>query len=256
VRALTDASENVIERCEYDAYGGCTVLDADRNDSCQLTARPWKRFKPETTSWWLAPSTEWPAYGRAKCHFGPSAFERATFAALHLEKGLDPALKELFPSRRASGLFMDGGWAWHRFLPSLASDALRRVADGLAREHEAALRFALEGGYVQDVEGFDPLDEDSPIRFDRVLHLWLDGIGRLKLERFQPRGKVLAEAGLSLDLPEYAALLARCSEDPWVWFDLKVGIMLHGRGAAKENADPWDGAPTWSRVLRPLLELI
>jgi len=29
VYALTDGSENVVERCRYDAYGGCAVLDSD-----------------------------------------------------------------------------------------------------------------------------------------------------------------------------------------------------------------------------------
>ena len=31
-----------------------------------FTARPWNYFKPESTLWWLVPSTEWPSYKYGK----------------------------------------------------------------------------------------------------------------------------------------------------------------------------------------------
>jgi len=43
------------------------MLKAIKNRGYEgFTARPWNYFKPDTTIWWLVPSTDWPSYKHGK----------------------------------------------------------------------------------------------------------------------------------------------------------------------------------------------
>jgi hypothetical protein len=38
----------------------------------RYSPRPWNRFEPVNTDWWIVPSTDWPAYRYGKGMFKPS----------------------------------------------------------------------------------------------------------------------------------------------------------------------------------------
>lgn len=78
----------------------------------ELTARPWNRFEPLNTEWWLIPSTEWPAYRHGKFFFKTRNKDRDLYCGLFVEKGLDPSIAVAFPTGKR--LVMDNTWTWHR----------------------------------------------------------------------------------------------------------------------------------------------
>jgi hypothetical protein len=77
-----------------------------------LTPRPWNRFDPDETLWWLVPSTEWPAYHHGKLVFSN---ERAPageiFAGLNVEKGFGEIAARAYPKTQRTQL-LGHGWAW------------------------------------------------------------------------------------------------------------------------------------------------
>lgn len=80
--------------------------------SFNLTARPFNRFEPENTIWWLIPSTEWPAYKYGKLFF--EATDKNIFCGYNLEKGVSIG-SDIYNT----SLLMDRDWIWNKFIASL-----------------------------------------------------------------------------------------------------------------------------------------
>ena len=84
-----------------------------------FTIRPWNMFKPETTLWWLVPSTEWPAYKHGKIAFFREGDKLNI--GMHIEKGLSSTAGQSLPPARAVKLCTGPDWIWHAFLADLKS---------------------------------------------------------------------------------------------------------------------------------------
>ena len=56
-----------------------------KNDYRGFTARPWNRFRPEDTKWWVVPSTAWPSFGNEKLCFWCSG--KYLYGGFNVEKG-------------------------------------------------------------------------------------------------------------------------------------------------------------------------
>ena len=52
-----------------------------------LTARPFNRFEPVDSIWWLVPSAEWPAFQYSKIFVNPLSATNKYEVGLYLEKG-------------------------------------------------------------------------------------------------------------------------------------------------------------------------
>lgn len=65
------------------------VKDVCAGEFNTLTARPWNRFEPDASLWWLVPSTDWPAYRYGKLYF--DWLDKNDFSVmscgLHVERG-------------------------------------------------------------------------------------------------------------------------------------------------------------------------
>ena len=92
----------------------------------EVSTRPWNRYYPDNTLWWIVPSTEWPAYKHRKLFFSPEhAPTGCLFCGLHIEKGLDPSVAEAYSPGAGQRLVMKEDWTWFRFLTDLNTQRLR-----------------------------------------------------------------------------------------------------------------------------------
>ena len=86
------AAATAVQRFHKDAY-----VDV------ALTARPYNRFEPLNTTWWLIPSTQWPAYHLPKICFyrGYTAEgENLLSVGLEAEKGFGRVVASVDPRIR------------------------------------------------------------------------------------------------------------------------------------------------------------
>lgn len=189
----------------------------DRLGKGVMTARPWNRFEPENSLWWLVPDTGWPAYRHAKFYFAQSENDSDLLeVGLHVEKGLGAGVKDAYPGRGAS-LIMDRDWCWHRLISS-EGEAL--IADAF----EAAvlpIHFRVEGTYVSDPRSYDPqatVANRSTIEFIKDG----DGHGAVYRRDGEPYELVLPLRDASDANKGFASLvdgLRAVDTNEWAWYD-------------------------------------
>lgn len=119
----------------------------------RLTARPFNRYDPMYTMWWLVASTEWPAYRFAKIFFDQRRDCRFICFGIHLETGWPLGCVRLSQSEELD----------HARRLGMAQVQLRReagVVDRSVRVAAAAsgepLSVIVDASYLQDPGSFDP----------------------------------------------------------------------------------------------------
>ena len=87
------------ENARHAAY---TILEEMKGKGFEkIAARPWNKFDPDNTLWWVVPSTEWPAYKHGKLFFSRDrAPENSLFCGLHVEKGIDAKVESAYSSSK------------------------------------------------------------------------------------------------------------------------------------------------------------
>jgi len=214
----------------------------------ELTARPWNRFEPINTEWWLIPSTAWPAYRHGKFFFRAQNDNRDLYCGLFVEKGLDPSVAVAFPTGKR--LVMDSGWTWHRLLAEIESGSLERTIQEIVERSGRSLLLDIDGGFVEDPSSYDP--DAPPMDWNRIV-FESDSTGlRYVSSKFKgDQFTHLAECG---GLSELARAIHRIPHLEWTWIDFHVGL---GLDLAPLEHDPqyasgsWDASEMWERCLSP-----
>lgn len=81
-----------------------------------LTSRPYNRFEPDNTTWWLVPTTDWPSFRLPKVIISrEKSNEDIYHLGLYVEKGHSDVVSEIDNSKKIKSLIMDNGWFWNKF---------------------------------------------------------------------------------------------------------------------------------------------
>ena len=220
-----------------------------RNEpSLELTLRPYNRFEPVNTDWWLIPSTDWPAYSYGKFFFSTSNKERALCCGFYVEKGLDPAVAAAFPTGRQ--LVMDSLWSWHTVLKGMK---LGPIGDTVAEVWQRSGRPAevmIDGGFVDDPGTYDPYA--PPMGWSHVAFESRGGV----LEPTEPKvdGDPLAHFHDCRSLAELADAVRQVPQIEWTWMNLHFGqrFELAPLAPGDEPArNGWQAEDLWHKVLEP-----
>jgi hypothetical protein len=216
--------------------------------SLRLTARPWNRFEPENTEWWLVPSTDWPAYRHGKFFFKERNENRDLYCGLFVEKGLDPSIAVAYPSGKR--LVMDDDWTWHRLLSDMASGQLRGATLEVIQRTGRPLLVLVDGGFVEDPASYDP---DAPPMDWNYLSFRTDGA---ELEHISSdlTGTQFAEIAGCSTLADIAGAIVQMSHLEWTWIDVHLGAELEMAPSEYDPqylSDAWDAAELWDRCLAP-----
>jgi hypothetical protein len=137
-----------------------SLADAAAANKCKLARRPFNRFKPELTSWWLVPSNALPFYQFKKIYIDWNDKKRdSMLCGLYFEKGLAPELATVYPSRKGRSLLMKGKWHWHEFLKNCNNGSFAQTIQDAVTTSGLKIEFHISGGYVDDPALFDPYGE-------------------------------------------------------------------------------------------------
>jgi len=202
--------------------------------------------EPDTTFWWLVPSTDWPAYKHGKLFFSPDRAPSGTlFCGLHVEKGLDPSVGGVYPSAAGQRLIMKNDWTWFRFLADLQSHAVGAAIANCAKSTGSVIILWVEAQFVDDPAAFDPYGahfQKDIVNFDATS-------SALKVTRAETPADLLAHATKSENTMELATCLRTIADVEWVWLDVFIGATFVTPAVAP-SVDPWNAAQLWTNALK------
>jgi len=212
----------------------------------ELTARPWNRFEPLNTEWWLIPSTEWPAYRHGKFFFKAHNDNRDLYCGLFVEKGLDPSIAAAFPTGKR--LVMDNTWTWHRLLAEIESGIMDAALLETTEHCHFPLHLVIDGGFVEDPGSYDPYA--PPMDWNYVT-FESDGT---TLQHKASTGDQFAHLSTCRDLMELARAIRGIPHLEWTWIDFHVGVELEMAPLERDagrTSNAWDASALWHECLAP-----
>lgn len=231
----------------------------------QFSPRPWNRFEPENTEWWIVPSTNWPAYRHGKGALGFSTlFSDCIMCSLFVEKGLGRTAAQAFPDLTRRGLIMDKDWVWFAFVEGLADGRIARAAQAITQETNNPVILYVSAWYASDPTDFDPhplLDAEalaaecrSPLDSGRVWFSVEDGT----LEKLEERciGDAMSEVAACRKLDCLPAAFGSDALAQWIWYDVYIGTLIRLTRDHRAYGDLWDASDIWHKLLRPWMPWI
>ncbi len=217
----------------------------------KLARRPWNRFKSTMSSWWLVPSHKQPHHKFGKYFFAWGGEECDTIVGgFYVEKGLDKALRVVYPSKRGGNLIMRDDWAWNRISQEMDSGNLEVFLKDLAAQLPYNLEFHIDGGYVDDPGLYDP--HASNLENDYYVLEMDKETGKIKIPKAKRRGMQLKALNKATDLKKFIQTLQSFSEDQFLWLNLMIALRFNAPFESKipEDAEVWNGRKIWETFLR------
>lgn len=126
--------------------------DLLRNDYKGFTARPWNRFKPDATKWWVVPSTAWPSFGKEKLCFWCSG--NYLYGGYNVEKGI--TLSEDFAKFDAKNVIMTDDWKWNSFISDCSNGVIDLLVDSFFDKVNFPVHMNISANIVNEVASYDP----------------------------------------------------------------------------------------------------
>jgi hypothetical protein len=248
---MRDVSE--LPRVAFDSVDDATRairLAAKVGGETELFRIPFNRYAPDHSIWWLAPSSEDPAYryGKIVIDEGPRAGPGSMIIGLEVEKGVgEPVADAYRTSVRGGRYVMDRTWLWpRRLLPALQS---HNFADEARRAEQVAklpLTLAIDADFVDPPQPHDDPSSGRPPAVDRAR--FEVSQGRLELiDIHDSSERRLAGIETARTFADVARALERIPQADWVWVSLVIGV----RFDAGTGKDVWSGTKIWRDVCAP-----
>jgi len=221
-------------------------LDKLRPSPQRFALRPYNRFLPQFTEWWLIPNKrEWPAYRHSKLffhRFQPSSEETEWFyTGFYVERGLGKQLTGMAGVKKTH--IMHGDWYWHDFISQAKAGDLDSAIQ------EVLLRSGRPVVVSMDVYGFNQVPEPDTER--QLPHDWIEFVVHSQDSDFQiaqPGREILAQLNSCVSLSELAQHLETLTELDYFWLNLLIGIRLQ---YGTDISGTWGAAEIWHNALEP-----
>lgn len=225
---MEEFTEKVIPRYICEEMAKLSVADA------KLTKRPWDRFRPDFTSWYLVPSTSVTYYKFGKLYFSKEKEKSDSIACgIFFEKGLGESLGIVYSTKQAKPLMMDKTWFWHKFIAESSKDNFPFKKANLDASL-GTLKVKIEGGYVTEPNSFDPykmrmLKWDKYI-FDYKIDKDLFSVAESQRESFVLKLHTLKS------FSDFIVSLKELEKDEWLWLNIFIYTELKTTvSAVKDN---------------------
>ena len=219
----------------------------------KLARRPFNRFKPVETSWWLVPSPAMPFYRFGKfCFCWDEKKMDYIDCGYYVEKGIDPSLKSVFTSAKGKKLLMNSSWAWPDFLAFCNKRELEKALEKISADSANSLPVYLKvaGGYVDDPTLYDPHSEKT---LDDYFVFELSAADRsLKVVEARRKSLQLKIFNRVKSLDQFVAALNSLDQEHFMW----LRIFIFSRFAIENSnsdaiVDSWGSDKIYSSLLQP-----
>lgn len=223
----------------------------------EMSRRPWNRFKADLTGWWLIPSPKQPHYKFGKYFFEWGDEELASLiAGFYVEKGLDEALRSVYPSKRGAELMMKNDWGWRRLMGLISSGELEAILDAAAEKSGNTVEIHFDGGYVDDPTLYDPYA--SNLKNDYYVLEYDCGKKSVKVTKTRRGGMHLKVLNKACDLKSLFKIIQDFDKDQWLWLNVFIGVRMEcpRSGIQPPDTIKFDAQALWENVLRHFAGLV
>ena len=214
-----------------------------------FVSRPWNRYEPDDSDWWLVPSADWPAYKHAKLFVRQLELEKdAFFISLHVEKGLGHSVIAAYQGPKGRRLIMGDDWAWQQLLDSLNDGSHQRELLAMVEQSDVEPLISIEGLYVDDPDSFDPYLHD--FKRDRYLFRVSKKSGLLDIKSSSVEARLLGTLDDIASLHDLGTALRKLTDNPWLWLDYMSGFDVRSDQGDSVPPDPeliWTGLSAFER---------
>lgn len=213
---------------------------------------PYNRYEPAESEWWIAPTSENPAY-----HLGKIVVDRDArvvspgerFVGLHVEKGVEgEATARYFREFHGERLVMTDSWLWHDFMAAMRAGQIERDA-AMAEEAAGVPLTVMVIAGVQGVPDRERPDHRTEDRQADMMRFTCAG-GRLtRLDEVRHNGR-LDQLGTITSYTAMPDALASMRDVEVTWVEVVIGL----RFAFAEAADAsraWSSSTVWERACAP-----
>lgn len=186
----------------------------------KLTKRPWDRFRPDASPWWLVPSTDLLHYKYAKFYFSwEGDKQEAINCGLYVEKGLDENLAPVYSSKQARNLIMNKDWSWHKIVELFNNSKLfEAISNG--GNNGIAIKIIIDGGYVTEPTSFDPY-QDKKIKWDKYCFLLDKGSEKMVLQSSNRSSYTLKLHSIKTR-QDLTTEINKLNKNQWLWLNLFI----------------------------------
>jgi hypothetical protein len=220
-----------------------------QNDLGKMARRAWNRFEPTWSPWWLVPSPKQPHHEHGKYYFDWGNPERTELlAGFYTEKGLDPAVAIVYPSKKGKQLIMTPKWNWHHFAEGVASESLKIAMEKVAAEHSIMPELHISGGYVQDPSFYNPYEKK--LENDCYMFSWNPLEDQFSLKTAKRPAMVLKALNHVKKYADLIRVLEEYNQDQFLWLDVFVCFRLTvATDPIQEDGTLWSEEEIWQKAL-------
>jgi len=205
----------------------------------RFTPRPYNRFSPQFTDWWLIRGREWPAYPYSKLFF--RRLRKDLYCGFYVEKGIGEQVAGVLGVKKTH--CMGRSWYWHDFLRHAQAGRADAPIQTMRLNSGLPVVLHMDAYAANQVPEPDTEQQREPDQLEFEIQ---PGDGQLRVIHHQ--GVTLASLGVCIRLSVLAQALEANTELAFFWLDLYIGVRLE-YGTRTQGS--WDAAAIWHRVLEP-----
>ncbi len=185
----------------------------------KLTKRPWDRFRPDITPWWIIPTGNVVHYKNSKYFFSwTDSKQNKINAGYYIEKGLSENLSSVYSSKKAKNLIMNNTWTWFTFTEKI-EESLKNITNP-----PSPITISISGGYITEPTEFDPYQEKET-GFDRYSFIVHPATNTLALNESKRCSYILKLHNIKT-LTDLSETLKQLTADEWLWLTIIISETL------------------------------
>jgi len=229
-----------------------SLAESATASNCKLARRPFNRFEPETSAWWLVPSSDLPFYQFKKIYCTWADKERdAMLCGLYLEKGLAPELAAVYPSKKGRSLLMNPKWHWHKFIQSCGDGSFAETIKNAAQSSGFPIEFHVSGGYVDDPGLYDPYGEKQ--KKDHYTFDLEKDSEILKYRSARRDAMILKSMNNVHNISTLCSTMRNFDKEHFLWLDIFIAAEFKVPSQETNDSEVVSSSDIWNNFLKILL---
>jgi len=202
------------------------VKDFMKSDKKKYVARPFNRFEPEDTVWWVTPGSDWPAYKYGKYMF--RKYNDIIYIGLNIEKGYGIELSQMV----SNNAIMTEEWIWHEFIEAAAQGEFNNTIESLAQNNSGDVHVLMGFGE------FNQVDKESDYYADvfpnNITYIFKDNSIEAKDKEQNMRAEMFEKLKEAKGFQDIFKMMLGINGLSYFWVDLFIGVPFEIKDDDKE----------------------